>query len=196
MNYNLAKQELLSGTTKNCTDFFKENNYLLEYGYSLILQGRLKEAESVMRSLDSLRAKWALSLTQFMQGYVEHFPTSFQIRNFLEIDINLLILAKQQDSINYILGGADILYSINCESYKYLARVFMNNGYFNVAKTYLDKAEAKTENDPELYYMITMYHITLKEYRDALHALNRCLEFLPEYYPALRLKNTLTSFIS
>ena len=88
INYDLAKKELEAGKTKDCEDFFKSNGYNLEYGYCLLLDGNLSNAEIVLRQVDSIRADWAVKLIPFMQGYVEILPTYFQIRNFLEIDIN------------------------------------------------------------------------------------------------------------
>lgn len=190
ITYDLAKKKLESGIPDS-EDFFKLNGYDLEYGYCLILEGKLSEAERVLRKVDSLRADWAVKFIPFMEGYVEVMPSYFQIRNFLEIDINLLIMAKQTDSISYVLGGADLLFSINCESYKYIARVMMNNGFYGVSKTYLDKARLNTYNDPELHFMFCQYYIKTKEFDKALIAIDECLKVLPEYYPALRIKEAL-----
>lgn len=191
INYNIAKKQLEQGKTADCKDYFKEFGYNLEYGYCLILDGQLSEAETELRKVDSLRADWAVKLIPFMRGYVEVLPTYFQIRNFLEIDINLLLQAKQNDYVAYILGGADLFYSVNCESYKYIARVMMNNGYFETAKTYLDKGRDKTYNDPELHFMYCQYYIHTKELEKALKSIEDCLRILPEYYPARRIKEAL-----
>lgn len=191
IDYKTAKKDLESGIISDNINFFKDNQYNLEYGYSLILSGQLQEAEKVLRKIESLRADWAVKFIPFMKGYVEVFPTYFQIRNFLEIDINLLIKAKQSDYISYVLGGADLFYSVNCESYKYFARVMMNNGFFDISKNYMDKARDKTYNDPELHFMYCQYFIHLRDIDNALVAINACLEILPEYYPAIKIKEAL-----
>ncbi|MGN1154299.1 MAG: tetratricopeptide repeat protein [Candidatus Gastranaerophilaceae bacterium] len=191
IDYKTAKKDLESGIISDNINFFKDNQYNLEYGYSLILSGQLQEAEKVLRKIESLRADWAVKFIPFMKGYVEVFPTYFQIRNFLEIDINLLIKAKQSDYVSYVLGGADLFYSVNCESYKYFARVMMNNGFFDISKTYMDKARDKTYNDPELHFMYCQYFIHLRDIDNALVAINACLEILPEYYPAIKIKEAL-----
>lgn len=189
-NYNLAKKQLESGITDS-KDFFRKNGNILEYGYCLILDGNLSEAERVLRTVESLRADWAVKLIPFMRGHVEILPSYFQIRNFLEIDINLLILAKQTESISYILGGADILYSVNCESYKYIARVMMNNGFYDISKNYLDEARTKTYNDPELHFMYCLYYLKEQDFPNALKSIEECLKILPEYYPAIKIKENL-----
>lgn len=191
IDYKTAKKDLESGIISDNINFFKDNQYNLEYGYSLILSGQLQEAEKVLRKIESLRADWAVKFIPFMKGYVEVFPTYFQIRNFLEIDINLLIKAKQSDYVSYVLGGADLFYSVNCESYKYFARVMMNNGFFDISKNYMDKARDKTYNDPELHFMYCQYFIHLRDIDNALVAINACLEILPEYYPAIKIKEAL-----
>ena len=189
-DYNLAKKKLESGIT-DYKDFFKENGNILEYGYCLILEGQLNEAEQILKTIDSIRADWAVKLIPFMRGHVEILPTYFQIRNFLEIDINLLLLAKQTDSISYILGGADILYSVNCETYKYIARVMMNNGFYDIAKNNLKEARSNTYNDPELHFMYCQYYIKNGEFDKALQSIQECLKILPEYYPAIKIKEAL-----
>lgn len=189
-DYNLAKKKLESGIT-DYKDFFKENGNILEYGYCLILEGQLDKAEQVLRTIDSIRADWAVKLIPFMKGHVEILPTYFQIRNFLEIDINLLLLAKQTDSISYILGGADILYSVNCETYKYIARVMMNNGFYDIAENYLKEARSNTYNDPELHFMYCQYYIKKQAFDKALQSIQECLKILPEYYPAIKIKEAL-----
>lgn len=189
-DYNLAKKKLESGIT-DYKDFFKENGNILEYGYCLILEGQLDKAEQVLKTIDSIRADWAVKLIPFMKGHVEILPTYFQIRNFLEIDINLLLLAKQTDSISYILGGADILYSVNCETYKYIARVMMNNGFYDIAKNYLKEGRSNTYNDPELHFMYCQYYIKNGEFDKALQSIQECLKILPEYYPAIKIKEAL-----
>lgn len=190
INYNTAKKRLESGITEDKI-FFKDNGNILEYGYCLLLEGNLSEAERILRTQDSTRADWAVKLIPFMRGHVLTLPTYFQIRNFLEIDINLLIMAKQTDSISYILGGADILYSVNCETYKYIARVMMNNGFFEIAENYLSSARSNTYNDPELHFMYCQYYIHCQEFDKALQSIENCLKILPEYYPAIKIKEAL-----
>ena len=190
INYEIAKKNLESGNAKDFT-FFALNGYLLEYGYSLILMGQLEKAKEVLSQVDSLRSKWAISFIPFMAGHVEKMPSYFQIRNFFEIDVNLLLKSNQIDFVSYILGGADILYSINSEVYKYIARVMMNNRYWDISKTYLDKGQELTENDPELFFMLCQYYISLSEFAKALYSIENCLRILPEYYPAIKIKEAL-----
>jgi len=191
INYEEAKKNFVLGDIGSCEKYFKSNNCSLEYGYCLLLSGKLSEAEVVLKNLDSLRADWAVKLISFMRGYVEILPTYFQIRNFLEIDINLLILNKQIDSVQYILGGADIFYSVNRETYKFIARVMMNSGYYDVAKKYLDKYKDDTYNDPELHFMYSQYYIHYKDYDKALESIDNCLMVLPDYFPAKEIKEHL-----
>lgn len=192
ITYESAKKELESGIVNAQTKkYFVEHDYSLEHGYCLILEGKLSEAIDVLKKMDSLRADWAIKFIPFMQGYVEVLPTYFQIRNFLEIDLNLLIMAKQVDLISYVLGGADLLYSVNCESYKYIARVFMNNGYLDIAKNYIDLGRNNTYNDPELHFMNAQYYNFMHDKGNALQAIEDCLKILPEYYPAIKIKESL-----
>ena len=91
-------------------DYFQQNDYLLEYGYCKLLKGEVGEAKPVFKELsrNDLRANWAGKLINFIEGYVLSIPSYFQIRNFLEIDLNLLIQAGQPAYVENIINGADL----------------------------------------------------------------------------------------
>lgn len=187
-SYQEAKENFLSGDY-SASEFFLQNGFTLEYAYCKLLSGDTQGAkvEFLKISKNDLRADWAAKLIQFIDGYVMNPPSYFQIRDFLEIDLNLLLQAKLPQYVENVINGADIFYSINPESYKFIARVMLNNDFPEVALYYLNKAKDKFYYDPEMYYMLANCYIKQGEIQLAKASLNNCLSILPEYFPAKKL---------
>ena len=51
----------------------------------------LKSAKKIFEIIDSPRAKWGRAFVDILSGYIENYPSYFEIRNFLEIDLDFLI---------------------------------------------------------------------------------------------------------
>src|SRR5574344_1946533 len=185
-NYQMAKTEFLSGNFVSSKDFFIQNGYILESGYCELLSQNLDEAVSVFNKIrfSDLRADWALKIIQFIKNEVEEVPSYFQIRNFLEIDLNLFINAQLKEYVESVINGADLFFSVNPESYKFIARVMVNNGYYGIAFYYLKKAKENFYNDPELHLMLAGCFLRAGEASLAKKSANNCLLIMPNYFPA------------
>jgi hypothetical protein len=192
-SYDEAKEKFLSGDY-SVSEFFNQNGYVLEYAYCKLLSGDAQGAkvEFAKTAKNDFRADWGMKLIQFIEGYVENTPTYFQIRDFLEIDLNLLLQAKQPDYVENIINGADIFYSINPESYKFISRVMLNNDFAEVALYYLKKAKDKFYYDPEMHYMLANCYVRQGETQLAKDSLKNCLDILPEYFPAKKLLQSIS----
>ena len=141
MDYKEAKNRLINIEIAECENFFKQNDYPLEYGYCKLLKGELNEARKIftpIRDID-LRADWAYLLIQFMNNYIQFMPSYLQVRNFLEIDIALILKAGLTEYVENIINACDIFYEINQESYKFIARVMLNYDLPTAAKIFLNK---------------------------------------------------------
>ena len=195
LSYNSALKAFYSFDFTNCEEFFKSNDCYLQYGYCLLLQGDLETAKRFFFKIKDYnpRADWAIKLIQFMQGYVISLPSYFQIRNFLEIDLNWLLQLKQYNYVEYIINGANLFYSVNSESYKFIARVLINNGYYKMAKIYLDKAKDHLYFDPELHILYVYYYSHTGETQEALKSAKICLQILPDYFPAKKAMKEFTN---
>ena len=76
LSYNDAKTLLLKGDY-SCADFFKENGYILEYGYSQIFKGRLIVAKHEFKKLENdLRADWAIKLINLIEKRIDKIMIS------------------------------------------------------------------------------------------------------------------------
>lgn len=191
-SYKEAKEKFLSGDY-SILGFFEQNGNVLEYAYCKLLSGDAQGAKAEFNKIakTDFRADWARKLVQFIEGYVSNVPSYFQIRNFLEIDLNLLLQARQPDYIENIINGADLFYSINPESYKFIARFMLNNDYTDLALYYLKKAKDKFFQDPEMHYMLANCYIKNGDMSLTKESLENCLAILPEYLPAKRLLQSM-----
>lgn len=192
-SYQEAKNKFLSYDVASAEEFFELNHFRLESGYCKLLSGKLEDALAIFKSLsdEDLRANWAVKLIGFINGRIVDLPSYFQIRNFLEIDLNLLIEAKKPEYIDNILGAADYLYEINPESYKFIARAMIYNNFHDVAFHYLKKAKEKFYYDPELHLMLANCYLKNNEKFLAKQSINNCLRILPNYFPARKLLETI-----
>ena len=192
MEYKEALEKLERIEIDGCIDFFKKNGYDLEYAYCLLLLGKLKEAKTVAETKNSVRNDWLLKLINICQGVVE-YPTYFQIRSFLEIDLSLLIKAKKFDYVNNILKMAQRFQGTNNESYKFFGRGLLKNGYPKEAKIFLDRSLGDYYNDVELHYLYVEYYLLIGDKINAKKSVENCLRINPQYYPANKMYKTLSS---
>ena len=183
MEYKEALKKLENAEISECIDFFRDNGYELEYAYSLLLDDKLEEAEKVIETKDSVRYDWLLKLISMCRGETE-YPTYFQLRSFLEIDMSLLIKAGKFDYVNNIMKLAKKFQGINNESYKFFGRCLLKNGYPEEAKIFLDMSLNEYYNDVELHYLITEYFLLKGEWDRAKKSAENCLKINPQYYPA------------
>lgn len=163
----------------------------LEHAYLAILNNDLLNAKKVFCSLSSPRARWGKALVEILTGYIEEYPSYFEIRNFLEIDLDFLLKNEKIDYVEQLLGGVDILAEINNETYKYVARVMYENKLYKVCREYLEKSKNLFYNDPELHFMFSKYYMNFGNYKEAEYYIDECIRILPDYYPAKILKQKI-----
>ncbi len=163
----------------------------LEHAYVAILCDDLDSAYAVFCNNDSPRGKWGKVLVSILKGFMTDYPTYFEIRNFFEIDVDFLL---KNDKISYVelcLGALNVLSTVNQESYKFAARVMLENRLFSSALKYMDKSKQLYYNDPELHFMYAKYYFDKKNLKDSYFYIKECLNLLPNYYPALVIKKNI-----
>lgn len=193
-NYESAKEALLNLKFEKCEHFFKTNKHILELAYCELFNGNLENSKRLFAEISDKnpRAHWALRMIQFIERYVTFLPTYFEIRNFLEIDIHLLIKANKIDWVENIINGGDLFFSVNPESYKFIARVLMYDNYPKIAKLFLDKGLDNSYGDPELHIISAEYWLSVNNKKNATKALLNCLKIVPEYFPAKKMLSKLS----
>jgi tetratricopeptide (TPR) repeat protein len=159
----------------------------IKSAYNALIKDDLDSARQMFATLadSDLRAKWGFFLVNLIDdGKLYESPTYFQVRNFLEIDIDFLISHYKGDYVERIAGYSDFLFRINPETYKFIGRVFFNNGLKPQAMFFLERAKSYFYNDPELHYLFADIYFEQGERKKAAAALEACLKVLPGYYPA------------
>ena len=107
----------------------------LEHGYLAVLNDDLDVAAKIFSKIDSPRAKWAKILVSILNGVLEEYPTYFQVRNFLEIDLDLLLRNEKIHYVELLLGALEIIlhFLIRIESKRNLTCILYdeNGQYFD-----------------------------------------------------------------
>lgn len=195
LDYKNAKEKLLAGCIDGCQQFFVENGCILEDAYSHFLAGDLKNAKkmfSLIKDRD-VRAHWALIEISMIEGEVFEYPSYFELRNFLEIDLNILITYCLGSYVENIVRYADFMYTINPEVHKFIGRVFYNNNLKEHGMFFLERAKNYFYHDPELHYLLAYIYYEEGVFDKAEKSLNDCLSILPNYFPAENLLEHIKS---
>ncbi len=190
VEYEQVKKDFLSGRIKGCRAFFEQNKYYTEAGYCYIILDKLEKAQQMFEYAVKydIRAHWGLFLLQLLSGKISRQPTYFEVRNFLEIDLNILILYCKGDYVERIIRYADFMAFYNPECYKFIGRAFWANDLIPAAMFFLRRAKDKLYNDPELHYLLAyIYYSKKNDMAKSIKALETCLNILPKYAPASKL---------
>src|SRR5574344_189309 len=188
--YEKVKKDFLSGKTKGCRAFFENGGYFVEAAYCYIVLDKLTKAKKLFEKAKDkdIRAHWGLFLLQMLKSEISSHPTYFEVRNFLEIDLGILIMYCKGDYVERIIRYADFMAFYNPECYKFIGRAFWINNLMSASMFFLRRAKDKFYNDPELHYLLAyIYYYNDKDVAKCQKSLNTCLEILPEYAPALNL---------
>lgn len=191
--YEKVKKDFFAGRIKGCKTYFESNGYYLEAGYCYLVLDKLDKAQEMFLKAKSenIRANWGLFLIQLIKGDIKSSPTYFEIRNFLELDIDILITYCKGDYIEKIIRYADFMAHYNPECHKFLGRVFWANNFLPAAMFYLNKAKDEFYLDPELHYLYGYIYYTEKNFMQCKKSLDECIRILPEYAPANALMKKL-----
>jgi len=195
LEYKNAIKNLLTDTNLECQRFFTENNCFLELGYCNLINENLKEAKEIFYSIkdNDIRASWAIFMISLIEDNVTEYPTYFELRNFLEIDLNILISHFKGLYVENIIRYADFMFTINPEVYKFIGRALYENKYEEQALFFLKRAKNYFYNDPELHYLLSYVFYNKREFAKAKRYAQSCLTILPEYFPAKNILNRIST---
>ena len=195
LTYIQAKERLLTASDEDCQQFFKDNGYILEAAYYELFHKNCNMAHKLFLSVadEDIRANWGAFLSAMCSDCVSGYPSYMEIRNFFEVDLQLLLNYYLGDYIEIICNYSNFLGNINSEVYKYMGRVFMKNNYTSLGLLYLKHGEDYFYRDPELHYLLAEYYYQIKDYNTSRDYINKCLRLLPEYYPAVKMYKLLNT---
>lgn len=157
-------------------------------GYCEMLQGNLAAVRSHWGKTAQLRQNhWCVTLFGMISRQLMSYPTTFQIRNYLESDITSLIRAGQFEYLENLLVYCDFLVQINPETHKFAGRSLLHSGWLDRAGPFLLKGQKALPNDPEIYFHLGQYSTQRGLNEDARIMLHQCLLISPTYNPAKEL---------
>lgn len=194
---------------RSAVEFFKNKDYsnayslyerlglMYECGYCKLMSANLFEAEKIWQkcNIDSPAVKWGLALIKLIDMDIPTGLTFFQVRNFLERDLSLLLENNHFQYAQNVISAADILYEYNPETYKFIGRALMNEGYMEQAIIYLNKAKNACYSDPEIHYLLAQYYALMQDKNTAISILKNSSRLHPEYFPVSALLKELTESI-
>jgi len=191
--YDKAKEEMLTASSDDCQYFFVENNCVLELGYWKLLHNFPHEAGNIFMQIceNDIRAHWGVFISSLAAGQIKGYPSYFELRNFLEIDLNLFLVYYLGDYVENVVKYADWLFTINPEVHKFIGRVFLKNGFEDYGIFFLERAKESFFQDPELHYLLAEYYEEKNNILKVNEAVQNCLNILPGYFPALALQKKL-----
>ena len=185
----LARSYLEIENYEKASYIYAKLGMLYEFGRCELLRGNIENTQDIWKNIkeETPATLWGKSLLQCINLYVTNIPTFFQIRAFLEVDLDSLLKANQITYCENIVNCAHLLYQNNQEVYKFIGRVFLNNNYFELADMFLQKAKDVCYVDPEVHFMLAKCYIHYKDIKKAKQALNTSIEKGYGYFPAKRL---------
>lgn len=193
--YNKYVEQFLNGNNSKCRAYFEKIGAFVEMAYCDLVQGKLDKAYKVFDRLEeeNTRAKWGKFLIQIIKNDLTAEPQYFEIRNFLEIDINILMTYKKFNYIEKILNYSKFMARCNPETLKYIGRVLWANNFIQEAVMFLENGKNLLYNDPELHYLLGyIYHFEYNDDKLALKSLQTSVDILPGYFPAEHLISVIT----
>ena len=195
LDYKKAKEKLLTELNADCQQFFVKKGYILENAYYELLSDNIQKAKNLFNAIkeNDIRAHWASFMISMIESDVREYPSYFELRNFLEIDLNILMSYFKGEYVEKIVRYADFMFTINPEVHKFIGRVFYNNGYYEQGMYFLERARNYFFHDPELHFLLAYIYYEKKVFEKAEKALNDCVYVLPNYYPAISLLKKIKS---
>ena len=172
---------------------FMEEEDWYAVGLCSLLLGDTESAEKYWgkKRNDCPASDFGLCILEYIKLKTTKMPTFFQTRAQLEIYLNLFIENNLIEWAENLISCCDFLYSSNPETYKFIARALFANGYFKLAMRFCKKTLNIYFCDPEALLILAQCNFLLGNLGEALDSINRTLDMVPEYYPAILLKGIL-----
>lgn len=167
------------------SQLYQELQLPYQAGFSELLCGNEKRAKEIWNNTtETSSIHWGKCLIDLIHVKVNKIPSFLQIRNFLESDISYFIVAEKLEYAENLIQCAEVLASINPESYKFIGKALLYNDFPNIAASFFFKSQEIIPNDPEIYYHLGQYSNIIGAYSESINMLNECLDINSSYSPA------------
>ena len=172
--------------------FIKEDNYYAAGLCYLLLKDEKNAKKFWEKNKKHCPAcSFGLCVLRLIHLKTDKLPTFFQTRAQLEIYLNLFIQNNLIEWAENVIACADFLYRANPESYKFIARALYSNGYFDLAIVFCKKTLRLCYCDPEAFLILSQCYFLKGDNGEALDCVNRTLDMVSDYYPAILFKKII-----
>ena len=174
-------------------EIFKNSEMLYEAGLCKLLIGDIERAKNIWGSSESrcIATNWGLIVIDLINLKSTKTPCYFQIRGFLEVYLNLFIENSLIEYAENLISAYEIFSRVNFESCKFIARALFAHEYWDLALEFVEKSREVCYPDPEALLIEAQCFHALKKYEKSLKSLEELLRILPDYNPAIELKNEI-----
>lgn len=163
-------------------------------GQCQLMLGNLEQAYDIFdKATPTSAVLWGRCLVELVQMKLSKPPSFLQIRNFFESDLNMFIECGKTDYAENLIRWNELLSDLNSETYKFIGKVLLFNGYYKLAKDYLTRSKDILPGDPESYYYLAHFYSKFEENEIAIKLLKQAIEINPEYAPAKGMLERLES---
>jgi tetratricopeptide (TPR) repeat protein len=185
LKYTLALAYLENKNYSDAAKIYYDLNEKYQAGFCELLQGKIDVAKDLWSNIPNSEAtSWGKSLIELLNLKFNSLPTFIQIRNHLECDIGYFIQAERLDFVENMVKSADILSSVNPETYKFIGKALFNNGFANLSIKYFLKGQKIVPQDAEIYYHLGQYSYLVGAFQEGKQILDQCLALNKYYVPA------------
>ncbi len=193
MNQNSAYDYFYKHQYQNALNIFINEKEYYHAGLCSLLLKDTKNAEKFWRMKKNVcpASDFGLCVLGMINLKTDKKPSFFQTRAQLEVYINLFIENNLTEWAENLISCSDFLFFSNPESYKFIARALYANGYFQLAINFCKKSLNYMYSDPEALLIMSQCYYLLKDNGEALHLVNKVLDMVPEYFPAMVFKKII-----
>ncbi len=188
-----AKEHFYKKEYNEALELFSKinNNYAL--GLCNLLLKNEKEAKKFwsQNKKHCPACQFGLVILDLIKLKMNKQPSFFQTRAQLEIYLNLFLENNLIEWAENLISCCDFLYRSNPESYKFIARALYSNGYFDLAITFCKKSLRLFYCDPEAFLILSQCHFLKNDLKEALDLINKVLDIVSDYYPAILFKKII-----
>ncbi len=191
----LGKIELYSGNIIKAYDYFNKAKSIFGCCYCNFLIGNIADTKKILSIIkeSSPIVNWLLCVIYIIENSYKEPPTYFQIRNFYEQDLNMLLLYNKKEYFNKLIEGNKYLEYFNKEIYKYTGRVLLYNDDNQKAKHFLTKSLDIFFRDSETHYLLGELYEKEGKIKQAEIEYELANEINNGYFPAIKKLKVLKS---
>lgn len=174
-------------------EIFDALNMNYEKGLCALLLGDNSLARSIWQTDKNpcLGTLWGLCVVDLINLKYRQLPSYFQIRAFLEVYLNFFIENKHITWAENLISAWDVLERINYETCKFIARVLFFHEYDELVIDFVEKSKHCCPHDPEALFIEAQAYERLGKPKYSIKSLEDLLDIVPDYLPALEMKNRL-----